>query len=224
MAALLRSSGAAQLLLVAAAALVGVGTAQPSLPQRTHTFNSYYTVPQVKDLVPVFVTTDKVLQGTYAQDKIVRLTDGVELDCGGNLGNGLTKCNITEAWYKRRGTTTYTSLPQICNSFAMKNESGNLVLMVSPQCLGTIIYDGFGENPPNRQLAWGSRGGGRNYAAKGAAKAAKDTIMNPDMGLYYDPWAPVCPIVCLLSLCNSVPSERTISVWSDRILNLYPSI
>lgn len=222
MAALLRPSRAALLLgtLVAAAALVGVGTALPSVAQRTHTFKSYYlSTSEVKDLVPVFVTTDKVLQGTYAQDAIVRLSDGTNLECGGDQGNGLTKCTLKDAWYKRRGTSSYTALPTSCDSFAMKQENGNLVLMVNLQCLGKTIYKEFGEEEPaaNRQLAWGGGGSGKgkNYAAKGAAQAAKDDIMDPDMGLYYDPWLPV-GLLAWPASCPSVRHLYPVCVLFDR--------
>ena len=207
--ALPRPFGAALLLgaLAAAAGLVGVATAQPSVPQRTHTFGSYYKDAVTKALVPVFVTTDKFLQGTYAQDDIVSLANGANLTCGGDVGLGMTQCDLKEVWYKRRSDPggNYAPLPfgptspSGCDPFVMKFESGLLRLVVSPQCLGKTIYNDFGDPDPSaRQLAWGSGGGkGKNYALKGAAKAAKDNVMDPNMGVYYDPWAPVGVSVCM---------------------------
>jgi hypothetical protein len=57
------------LALLAAAALLGSASAQPSVVQRTHTFGSYQQIPVMRDLLTVFVSTVKVIQGTYAQDE-----------------------------------------------------------------------------------------------------------------------------------------------------------
>lgn len=51
------------------------------VPNRTHTFASYLSDAAFTGLVPVFVGTSMVLQGTYAQDTIVGRRNG----CGAEL-------------------------------------------------------------------------------------------------------------------------------------------
>lgn len=193
------------LALLAAAALLGLGTAQPSLQQRTHTFGSYQQIPEVASLLPVFVTTVKVIQGTYAQDDIVSLANGTALDCAPyDPVNGATSCQLVEVWRKQRRApeNQYTQDGATsCEPFAMKYQNEKLRLMVSSQCIAQQVYLDFGDaipspTPSRRELAWrnGGRGGKANYAAKAAAKWADkdDNLMNPSTtGLYYDPWEPV---------------------------------
>jgi hypothetical protein len=190
-------------LLLAAAALVSVGSAQPSVAQRTHTFKSYQQDSTMRDLVPVFVSTVKILLGTYAQDDIVDLGSGVDLDCRPYAPDDSTNCSLTEAWRKPRRASeaqyTQMALGNGCPPFAMKYQSGNLRLMISTKCLAKEIYDAFGDPTPQRELAWvggSSRSRSRsrsskNYAAKAAAKweDKHDDVLDPStMGVYYDPW------------------------------------
>lgn len=107
---------------------------------------------------------------------------------------GATSCGLADVWYRRRSTpsASYTKFPRTCEPFVMKFQSGLLRLVVSPKCLGQTIYQDFGEEPADRRLAWGTGGTkGNDYAQKGAAQAAKDSIMDSGMSSWYDPWAPV---------------------------------
>lgn len=186
------SSAAARLLLgLVVAALVGGGTAQPSVAQRTHTFQSYYTsTAAVRDLIPVYVSTAKVMQGTYAQDNIVSLGNGAPLDCGPGNTDGTTDCDLVEVWRSPRRQQNYESIPigsGMNMPFAFKKQNNLLRLMVNLQNLGDVYKP---LQLQRRQLAWGSS---KNYSAKALAKYAHkdDNVMDPSMGVYYDPWLPV---------------------------------
>ena len=182
------------LALLAVAALLSVGTAQPSVSQRTHTFNSYQQIPVMRDLLPVFVGTVKVFQGTYADDDIVSLANAAPLDCAPYNADGSTNCRLSETWSKPRRSpdAQYTRVTPSsgCEPFAMKFENNQLRQMVSTQCLGQVLYQNFGQR--RRELV-GARGNKTNYADKAAKKWAtkNDALMDPAMGLYYDPCSPV---------------------------------
>jgi hypothetical protein len=200
MAALSRHSTAALFLgaLAAAAVLLDVGTvAQPSLHQRTHTFGSYQRNPVAKDLLPVFVTTIKSLQGTYAQDEVVSLGGGTGLRCN-PLANHRTDCKLVQAWRKprRADEAAFTQVfpdpnSGTCEPFAFKLQNNKLRLMVSPMCLSDI-YRKFSFNATRRTLAWGGSIG-KSYSAKAQAlwTNKNEYLMEPGAGLYYDPWAHV---------------------------------
>lgn len=203
---------AALALLAVAVASMSMTSAQPSVPLRTHTFGSYQSDPVTKDLLPVFVTTVKSLQGTYAQDEVVSIATGAGLKCN-PLENHRTDCKLVQAWRKprRANDAAFTRVfpdanGNTCEPFAFKLQNNKLRLMVSPVCLSPI-YSQFDFNATRRALTWqGGAGRGKNYSAIAQAKWANKNqyLIEPGSGLYYDPWAPVC--VCpLLALTGPSP-------------------
>lgn len=199
MAVLLRPFGAALLLgaLVAALALVGVVTADDPPVARTHTFKSYRSYPRVLNIVPVFVSTVGI-DGTYVADEIASLDAGLPIKCS-TLSGGETDCVLQQIWKRARRNGAFAkvydgNISGADGSFAIKSQNGLFRLMVSPKGLANL-YAGY----VSRQLAW-AKGvvQGKNYAVKGAAQAAKDNLLDPDVAIYYDPLASVRASPCRL--------------------------
>jgi hypothetical protein len=149
------------------------------VPNRTHTFASYLSDVVFKGLVPVFVATSVVLQGTYAQDSIVDLATGAELNCGPRKD----KCSIKEVYKSNRRADAYTDIGKdegLLKYFSLKVQNDGLRLMVNMQALSEfyIKLDSQSSTVGGSESGDGRR---RKRASKGLS------AIEPEAGFWYDP-------------------------------------